>query len=225
MIYILDANTIRPANSFLVLNDNDFDKFRILGRELTLYKRVNRIPPFDVDPLKKMPIKDIWKPVEVELVSKAKNSKIRDITKVLQARSFVFSDKAREVLGDMLEENGEFLEIHCVDDGKTYYLYNVLTYVDILDHEKTKEYSKNITRLYYKENVDFDKLSIFRIFSRQVYHHTYITKKFVEIFQNNKLKWGYFTEANFLYESVTNKEKLEQFLAFNDLPSKHIVRA
>ena len=131
MIYLYSSNDSEPYNSFL-LSEKDFDNSDILCNYDELKDRLKGIKS-----LEKRPLKENWKPMEIQFYSKSKSRKVPDLSNVNETRTPVFSDKAREVLGEILEENGEFLEMYCIDDGKTYYTYNVLTYVDILDDEKT----------------------------------------------------------------------------------------
>lgn len=98
-----------------------------------------------------------------------------------------FSGRAVEALREFLEPNGELLPLRC--DTGTYYLYNVLTVIDALDHEKseidwmgylshqTKVVADNILRYeFHAERIA--NASIFRIVERPVDY--YVTQPFVD---------------------------------------------
>lgn len=130
MIYLYRTDSSTPYNDFL-LSEKDFDNSDIL---CNFDERKERLK--GIRPLEKRSLKENWKPMEIQFSSKSKSRKVPDLSRIHETKTPVFSDKARNVLGEILDENGEFLEMYCIDDGKTYYTYNVLTYVDILDDEK-----------------------------------------------------------------------------------------
>ncbi len=131
--------------------------------------------------------KENWKTLKIELRSTSKSRKIPDITDLYEARCPVFSEKAMDVLGDLLNDNGEFLELKCIDDKKTYYAYNVLTYIDIIDKN---ENGKDIWN--FKKDPNFDKRSIFKIISHEAYSHycmaIFLDQKFIDRVEKYKLK-------------------------------------
>jgi hypothetical protein len=209
MIYFLSTRSSPPYNGFLVLPEY-WEQAKKLYDSKKYLEIINSENPFSGNSLK-----ENWEPLKVELKSKSKSRKIGDISEVHIARCPVFSEKARNILGDFLNENGEFLEIECIDNGKIYYLYNVLTYLDIIDDEKSD------SGWYFKKDVDFDKLSIFKIISRKHFLKTrsniYLSQKFIERVIKNKLTGLSILEPGYyVKESVTNKEQLEKFIQFNN---------
>lgn len=109
-VYILDSDANRYQN-LVPVREADWDVF---------------------DAFRGTPIGASWSPVKVEVL-------VDDLHKNRPPSDFpslatdvpVFSQRAAEALGDLLEGNGELLPLDC-DEG-VYYAYNVTHVVDALD--------------------------------------------------------------------------------------------
>jgi hypothetical protein len=220
MIYGFYSSPDTRYNEFLVYEK---DKEKAYNQ---LYNREKYFDfNFKVEPGKWFSLKKTWEPFKVEFASKGKTVKLMDISSISGLSTPVFSEKAREILGDYLNENGEFLEIICVDDGKTYYAYNVLTYVDIIEENKTETIEHSLPRCYLKQNIDFEKLSIFKILCflkqglNEFSYRPYYTQKFLDRVNKYKLKglWPrpirYIEESLESYKDTYDYKKFKEFVA------------
>jgi hypothetical protein len=153
----------------------------------------------------RQPIRDSWFPIKV-VESKNSHSHIPGDYPHLHGFSGflltpVFSQKASEVLDDLLEGNGELLPLFC--DFAQYYAFNVTREVEALDEERSefKLYSELYGGLPPDESDDFllvtqfmfhpervDDLSIFHLPRRNRKNIPLVTDRFVQRVQEANLK-------------------------------------
>jgi hypothetical protein len=159
------------------------------------------------------PIGDAWIPVEVEIVEGEEDylpgSDQPDIG-LFSVYAPVFSQKAVDVLADLLEGNGELLPLLC--ETGTYYVFNVTCKADILNYQLSefKAFEPwlgpalggaepyDITKFVFYPDKD-ERLSIFKI-PRRGHAHVgfFVTERFMRRVREANLKdfefqtkWGY----------------------------------
>lgn len=202
MIYYYRIESDRPYNDFLLTNKEFYNDFY----QNHYYKYLKKLNIHN----NRESLKNILNhTLEIEFSSKSKSRKVSDLSEVNYINMPVFSDKALNILGELLERNGEFIKTKCIDDDKIYYAYNTLTHFDILDLEKSKKFTEeyNIKTYFYKKNVDFDKLEIFKISSEDISFagsSSYIGQKFVDLVNKYKLKGDLFLPCSYIKESISH---------------------
>lgn len=183
MLYLLYVDPWKQNNSFL----SKYEYYPQIDELTKMYYETIK----SENPYKERSLKENWKVVETELYKKYKLNKIRDFTKLTPDQLPVFSEKAMDILGEFLNENGEFLPFYCIDYDKTYYIYHVQTFIDIID-EKIDENGKIISKWNFNKDPDFENRSIFKIISHlksvSFSSEIVITQKFLDKVEKYKLK-------------------------------------
>ncbi len=114
-------------------------------------------------------IGDIWQPVEVRDYESTDDFPIGDFP-YLHGFGIVpvFSDRAVEVLSDLLQGNGEILPLTC--SIGTYYAFNVTKVVDVLDeaHSEFKPLQELDPDIFWKASPDQMGVTRFEFFSEKV---------------------------------------------------------
>lgn len=116
-IFILDADSERFLDLTVVKSD-DWDKF--------------------LDGFEGEPMAASWRPVQMKVLRKTKSDwdrKLGDFSP-LTGGNAAFSERAVNVLGRVLTDNGELLPLKC-DEG-SFFVYNVTRFVDALDNANTE---------------------------------------------------------------------------------------
>lgn len=138
-------------------------------------------------------LSDLWITPNVKFAYKLKSRKMGNFPSLGLCHP-VFDKKAKEILFDILEPNGEMLSLNC--EGETYYIFNIITVSNALDKETSNiRYWQDgrIERIFEYEffTEKFGKENIFKLPYRSSY--VYVTGDFLRRVQENKLKGAEFT--------------------------------
>lgn len=107
-----------------------------------------------------------------------------------------FSQNAVKFLKRVLENNGQLFAMIC--ESETYYCYNVLNILDVLNEEKSKIIKFSDGKIMYIEkcvlkSIDYSDHFIFKLHSVRA-STVFVNRTFVDIINKNKLKGFKFNE-------------------------------
>jgi hypothetical protein len=124
----------------------------------------------------------------------SKFKKIPDYAHLGLGNCHIFSQRAIDVLGDILSKYGEYRLVENIDEENTnkYYVYNLKKEIDCLDREKTRaKFKDDLPVIYVKEYWLYgDKIDpnveIFQI--KHNLFHAFVTQRFIDRCVENNLK-------------------------------------
>lgn len=144
-------------------------------------------------------LKDAWRPIKVDLVTSDEHSSRLTVGDMLNLQSLTIglSQRAVDVLGEMLERNGEALPLDC--DSDVFYAYNATRMIAALDRENCdlEEFDDGRIIGVCSYTFHYDKLRDAEIFLLAEAPHLmhFVTDAFVNAVRKAKLRGFNFREV------------------------------